>query len=68
MKTDRWFQTGLWGSIVTATCCITPILPFLLGLMGMAAFTSYLDYLLFPLMGSFMIITLYGWLKHKRNG
>jgi len=67
MKTDRWFKTGLWGSIVTAICCATPILPFLLGVIGLAAFTPYLDYVLFPLLGLFVILTLYGWVKHKRS-
>ncbi|MGH7847496.1 MAG: mercury resistance system transport protein MerF [Candidatus Binatia bacterium] len=60
-------MTGLWGLIVTAICCATPILPFLLGLIGLAAFTPYLDYLPFPLLGLFLILTFYGWLKHRRN-
>jgi mercuric ion transport protein len=67
MKTDRWLKTGLWGSIVTAICCVTPILPFLLGLIGLAAFTSYLDYVLFPLLGLFLILTFYAWLKQKKS-
>ena len=67
MKTDRWFKTGLWGSIVTAICCATPILPFLLGLTGLAVLTPYLDYVLFPLLGLFLILTFYVWLKRKKR-
>ncbi len=67
MKTDRWFKTGLWGSIVTAICCATPILSLVLGIIGLAAFTRYLDYVLLPLLGLFVILIFYGWLKHKRN-
>jgi mercuric ion transport protein len=59
LKTERWFKTGLWGSIVTALCCVTPILPFLLRFTGLAVFISYLDYVLFPLLGLFLIITFY---------
>jgi mercuric ion transport protein len=65
--TGRWFKTGFWGAIVTAICCATPILPFLLGLIGLAAFTPYLDYVLLPLLGLFLILTFYAWLKHKRS-
>jgi mercuric ion transport protein len=67
MKTDRWFKTGLCGSIVTAICCATPILPFLLGLIGLAILTPYLDYVLFPLLGLFLILTFYAWLKQKKS-
>jgi mercuric ion transport protein len=67
MENDRWFKTGLWGSIIAAICCVTPILPILLGLIGLAAFTPYLDYVLFPLLGLFLILTLYGWRKRKRS-
>jgi mercuric ion transport protein len=67
VKTDPWFKTGLWGSMITVVCCVTPILPVLLGVIGVAAFTQYLDYVLFPLLGLFLILTLYGWRKHKRS-
>jgi mercuric ion transport protein len=67
MKNDRCFRAGLWGSIVAAICCATPILPFILGLIGLAVFTPFLDYVLFPLLGLFVILTLYGWLKQKRS-
>jgi len=67
MKNDRCFRAGLWGSIVTAICCATPILAFILGLIGLAVFTPFLDYALFPLLGLFVILTLYGWRKQKRS-
>ena len=60
MKTDRCFKTGVWGSIVAAICCATPVLAFILGLLGLAAFTRYLDYVLLTLLGLFLILTLYG--------
>lgn len=68
MKTDRCFKTGVWGSIVAAICCATPVLVVGLGLIGLAAFTPYLDYFLFPLLGFFLILTFYGRVTQKRSG
>lgn len=67
VKSDRCFRAGLWGSIITAICCATPILAFIVGLIGLGVFTPYLDYVLFPLLGLFVILTLYGWRKQKRS-
>ena len=63
----KCFKAGLWGSIVAAICCFTPVLVVGLGLIGLAAFTPYLDYVLFPLLGLFLILTFYGWRKQKRS-
>jgi mercuric ion transport protein len=67
LQSDPWFKTGLWGSIIAALCCATPILPFILGLIGLAALTRYLDFVLLPLLVVFLILTLYRWLKQKRS-
>lgn len=66
MQKERLFKTGLWGTIVTAICCFTPLLPWLLGLLGVAALTGYLDYVLFPLLGTFLIITIYAAVTRRR--
>jgi mercuric ion transport protein len=67
MDTHKYMNTGIWGAIITAICCFTPILVVGLGLIGLAAITQYLDYMLFPLLGFFLILALYGWWKHKRS-
>jgi mercuric ion transport protein len=64
---NRCFKAGIWGSIITAICCFTPVLVVGLGLIGLAAFTRYLDYVLFPVLGLFLILMFYGWLKQKRS-
>lgn len=64
---NRWFKAGLWGTIVTAACCFTPILPWVLGLLGLAALTGYLDYVVFPLLGIFLAITIYAALTKRRT-
>lgn len=68
MEGNRWFKAGIWCSVIAAICCFTPVLVVGLGLIGLAALTPYLDYVLLPLLGLFLILTFYGWLKHKRGG
>ena len=65
MDGNKCFRAGIWGSIIVAICCFTPVLVVGLGLIGLAALTPYLDYVLFPLLGLFLILTLYGWRKRK---
>ena len=62
---DRWYKTGLYGSVVTALCCLTPVLVFILGLAGAAFLTTYLDYFLVPLFALFLLVAVYGW---RRGG
>jgi mercuric ion transport protein len=67
MDANKSFKAEIWGSMITAICCVTPILPFLLGIIGLAALRPYLDYVLFPLLGLFLILTFYAWRKQKRS-
>ena len=65
MNGDKCFKAGLWGSIIAAICCFTPVLVVGLGLFGLAAFTSYLDYVLLPMLGVFLALSFYGWSKRR---
>lgn len=67
MEKDRWFKVGLWGTILTEVCCATPLLPWVLGLLGLATLTGYLDYVLFPLLGIFLAITIYAAVTRRRT-
>ena len=67
MDANKCFKTGIWGSIITAICCFTPVLVVGLGLVGLAALTPHLDYVLFPVLGLFLILAFYGWRKQKRS-
>jgi mercuric ion transport protein len=42
-KAKRQLRIGIWGSLVAALCCVTPLLAFLLILIGLAGFVPYLD-------------------------
>lgn len=58
---------GLIGTVITALCCFTPVLVMFLGLVGLSALTGYLDYVLFPALGAFTLLTLYAlWRRNNR--
>ena len=62
-KADQRCKMGVYGSLATALCCLTPILAFLLGLSGLAFLTAYLDYFLVPVFAIFLLVALYGWMR-----
>jgi mercuric ion transport protein len=67
MGGDKCFKAGIWGSVIVAICCFTPVLVIGLGLIGLAALTPYLDYVLFPMLGLFVILAFYGWSKSRKG-
>ncbi|MBI4640258.1 MAG: mercury resistance system transport protein MerF [Candidatus Tectomicrobia bacterium] len=64
-KPKTLLKTGIVGSAITALCCFTPILVVTLGLMGLSAIVGYLDYVLFPALGIFLMITAYAVVKGR---
>ncbi|HEY7560019.1 MAG TPA: mercury resistance system transport protein MerF [Candidatus Binatia bacterium] len=62
-RADRCCKTGMWGSVITALCCLTPLLVFVLGGVGLTFLTPYLDYLLVPLFAVFLTVGIYGWMR-----
>lgn len=65
-KATRCYKGGLWGAVVVAICCFTPVLVIGFGLVGLAAFTRYLDWVLFPLLAICLVLAGYGWWLRKR--
>ena len=55
----KLFTTGLTGTVITALCCFTPVLVFIAGAAGLSAIVGWLDYILLPLLGVFLAITIY---------
>jgi len=64
---NKCFKAGIWGSIIVAICCFTPILVIGLGIVGLAALTSYLDAVLLPMLGFFVLLLLYGWWTRRQE-
>ncbi|HFB55580.1 MAG TPA: mercury resistance system transport protein MerF [Hellea balneolensis] len=66
MKIRSLLGVGIIGTIIAALCCFTPILVLLLGAVGLSALTGYLDYVLFPALAIFILLTVYAvWRKQK---
>ncbi|OIQ98131.1 membrane transport protein MerF [mine drainage metagenome] len=59
MKTSTLLKTGTVGVIVSALCCFTPVLVFILGAAGLAAWVGYLDYVLMPALLFFVGLLIY---------
>jgi mercuric ion transport protein len=62
---NRLFKIGIVGTVIAAICCFTPILVVLLGALGLAALVGYLDFVLFPILGLFLVILVAGILGKK---
>ncbi|MBF0280031.1 MAG: mercury resistance system transport protein MerF [SAR324 cluster bacterium] len=57
-------KIGIFGTIVSALCCFTPLLVFILGAFGFGAFVGTLDYILLPVLFFFIGLTMYAYF-HK---
>ncbi len=65
---ERCYKAGLWGAVVGAICCFTPVLVIGLGFLGLAAVIPYLDRVLLPLLGICLLLAAYGWWRTKKCG
>ncbi len=65
----RLVKLGLYGSILAALCCFTPLLVVVLAGLGLSAITGWLDYALFPvLFASLGVLAQALWLRAGRTG
>ena len=60
-------KTGVVGTIIAVLCCFTPILVILFGALGLSALIGYLDYVLFPMLGLFLIIIVVAIVTNRGN-
>lgn len=58
-------RTGIAGSVVTAICCVTPVLVIAFGILGVSAWLGWIDWLLFPMLGAFLLLTFYAWMARS---
>lgn len=64
---DRFLvKLGIFGTIILALCCFTPVLVVLLGVVGLSALTGYLDAVLLPALVFFIGLTAYALWNKKR--
>lgn len=56
-------KKSLIGTVITGLCCFTPVLLLLLEVVGLLSIAAYLDYVLLPLFGIFICITIYALIR-----
>jgi len=67
-KNTNLLKIGIFGSLITAICCFTPVLVIVLGAIGLSTLVGYLDLVLLPALAIFIAITLFGlWKTQKRS-
>lgn len=59
-------RASIFGTVLVALCCFTPILVLLLGVVGLSALTGYLDYVLLPALVVFIGLTIYALLRKQK--
>ena len=56
---------GLFGTLLAALCCFTPLLVVVFGILGLGWLVGYLDYVLWPAFIIFVAITVYSLLRKR---
>jgi mercuric ion transport protein len=64
---NKFIKVGLVGGGLTALCCFTPVLVWLLAALGLSAVVGYLDFVLLPMLGVFILLLLIGITKHANT-
>jgi mercuric ion transport protein len=67
MNDKSLLKVGVIGTIIVALCCFTPVLVILFGVVGLSAIVGYLDYVLFPALAVFVMITIYAVIRRARK-
>jgi mercuric ion transport protein len=67
MNDKSLLKVGVIGTIIAALCCFTPVLVVLFGVVGLSAIVGYLDYVLFPALAVFVLITIYAVIRRARK-
>ncbi|MEH6630729.1 MAG: mercury resistance system transport protein MerF [Halopseudomonas aestusnigri] len=66
MSKNKFLKIGIAGSVLTAICCVTPLLVILFGALGVGAMVAYLDMILLPMLAVFLGIAGYGYWRGKQ--
>lgn len=61
------FLAALSGTALVAVCCFTPALVILLGAVGLGGLTPYLDFVLFPALAVFLVLTFVSYRRWKKS-
>ncbi len=64
---NKLTRIGLIGAVITALCCFTPILVWILAGIGLDGVIAYLDPILLPLLGLFIALTIWGYTRQNKT-
>ena len=67
MDDKKLLKAGIIGTGFMSLCCFTPFLVLIVAGVGLSAIIGYLDYVLFPALGVFILLTAHAlWKRHQR--
>ena len=66
MSNRTILRVGIFGTVIAALCCFTPVLVVLLGVVGLSALTGYMDLVLLPALAFFIGLTIYSLRRRSR--
>ena len=66
-KPRRTFIASVVGTILVALCCFTPILVVTLTTASLGFFIPYLDFVLFPTLFVFIILTIVSYRRWRNS-
>lgn len=67
MTSRELLRIGITGTVLTGLCCFTSLLVTILSVFGVIAWLSWTDFVLFPLLGGFLLLTLYSIERIRRE-
>lgn len=67
MQSKTILKIGIIGTIFAAICCFTPFLVIVLGAVGLSAWLGWLDFILLPGLAVFVLIMIYGFIRHRKD-
>ena len=68
MNDKKILQFGIFGTIIAALCCFTPVLVVLFSIVGPSSAIGYLDYVLLPALAFFALLMVYAlWRRQSRK-
>ena len=66
MTPSSMLKTGIAGTVVTVLCCFTPLLVVVFGVIGVSAWLAWADFVLFPALAFFLMLTGIAWARRRR--
>ena len=67
MTTRELLRVGITGSVLTGVCCFTPLLVTIFSMLGILTWLKWTDFVLFPMLGVFLLLTIYAIERIRRD-